>query len=162
MTYPAPPTISALAILILAAVAGLAQTVPARGAPARKAGTPQNQSKDILDMDIEQLGKVDVRVPWMNVEVTTIRRTESTVGRSRSAVFVITPEMIRRSGATSIPEVLHNTTMDLRLGWRPSDCIKAAIVGQNLLAAHHFEFFGADAPATEVDRRLYGTVTWCY
>ena len=33
----------------------------------------------------------------MNVEVTTVTRTESTVGLSPAAVFVITPEMIERS-----------------------------------------------------------------
>ena len=42
----------------------------------------------------------------MNVQVTTVSREESTVGQSAAAVFVVTQEMIRRSGATSIPEVL--------------------------------------------------------
>ncbi len=41
----------------------------------------------------------------MNVEVTTVTRTESTVGLSPAAVFVITPEMIDRSGALSLPEL---------------------------------------------------------
>jgi len=60
----------------------------------------------ILDLDIEQLARTDVVVPSMDIEVTSVTRTESTVGRSPAAVFVITPEMIRRSGATCIPEVL--------------------------------------------------------
>ena len=42
----------------------------------------------------------------MNVRVTTVSREESTVARSPAAVFVITPEMIDRSGATTIPELL--------------------------------------------------------
>jgi iron complex outermembrane recepter protein len=42
----------------------------------------------------------------MNVRVTTVSREESTVGESPAAVFVITQEMIHRSGATSIPELL--------------------------------------------------------
>lgn len=42
----------------------------------------------------------------MNVRVTTVTRGEGTVGNSPAAVFVITPEMIRRSGATTFPEVL--------------------------------------------------------
>jgi len=42
----------------------------------------------------------------MNVRVTTVSREESTVGESPAAVFVITQEMIRRSGAREIPEVL--------------------------------------------------------
>ena len=42
----------------------------------------------------------------MNVRVTTVSREESTIARSPAAVFVITPEMIERSGATTIPELL--------------------------------------------------------
>jgi iron complex outermembrane receptor protein len=42
----------------------------------------------------------------MNVRVTTVSREESTIGLSPAAIFVITPEMIRRSGATSVPELL--------------------------------------------------------
>ena len=42
----------------------------------------------------------------MDMEVTTVTRTESTVGQSAAAVHVITQEDIRRSGATMIPEVL--------------------------------------------------------
>ena len=42
----------------------------------------------------------------MNVRVTTVSREERSVGESPAAIFVVTPEMIRRSGATSIPEVL--------------------------------------------------------
>ena len=42
----------------------------------------------------------------MDVRVTTVSREASTVGHSPAAVTVITPEMIRRLGARSIPEVL--------------------------------------------------------
>lgn len=42
----------------------------------------------------------------MDMEVTTVTRTEGTVGESAAAVHVITQEDIRRSGATMIPEVL--------------------------------------------------------
>ena len=60
---------------------------------------------DILDLDIEQLGKVQAKVPTaFDAEVTTVTANKSTVGKSPAAVFVITNDMIRRSGATSIPE----------------------------------------------------------
>ncbi len=62
--------------------------------------------EDILSMDIDQLSRVDVVVPSMDVEVTSVTRSESTVGKSAAAVFVITSEMIRRSGATCVPEAL--------------------------------------------------------
>ena len=47
-------------------------------------------------LDFEDLGKI---------KVTTVSRTESTVQKSPAAVFVITQEMIQRSGATAIPEL---------------------------------------------------------
>ncbi len=62
--------------------------------------------EDILNLDIDQLGQVDVVVPSFDLEVTSVARRASTVGKSPAAVFVITQEMIRRSGATSIPELL--------------------------------------------------------
>ena len=59
----------------------------------------------ILDLDIEQLVQVPAKIPTsFDVEVTTVTAHESTVGKSPAAVFVITNEMIRRSGATSVPE----------------------------------------------------------
>ena len=41
----------------------------------------------------------------MGIEVTTVSRRESTVGQSPAAIHVITQEDIRRSGATTIPEL---------------------------------------------------------
>ncbi|MDQ3624575.1 MAG: TonB-dependent receptor [Verrucomicrobiota bacterium] len=53
-------------------------------------------------MSLEEL----MSVPVMSTTVSSVTRMESTLGDSPAAVFVITPEMIRRSGATSIPELL--------------------------------------------------------
>lgn len=39
----------------------------------------------ILNMDIDQLSKVDVRTPAMNIEVSSVTKQESTVGRSAAA-----------------------------------------------------------------------------
>ncbi len=76
-------------------------------APAQSAAPhPPTVGDDILNMDVEQLAKVDVRVPSMDIPVTSVAKEQSTVGRSAAAVFVITNEMIRRSGATCIPEAL--------------------------------------------------------
>jgi iron complex outermembrane receptor protein len=58
---------------------------------------PSNRlAASLSDMGLEDL---------MSLEVTTVSRQESTVGQSPAAVFVITQEMIRRSGATTIPEL---------------------------------------------------------
>ncbi|MBN1395675.1 MAG: TonB-dependent receptor [Pirellulales bacterium] len=65
-----------------------------------------NPSDDILNMDLEQLSRAPVVVPSMDIQVTSVTKEQSTVGRSAAAVFVITNEMIRRSGATCIPEAL--------------------------------------------------------
>jgi len=75
--------------------------------PATEAKTPSSSAAgDILGLDIEQLARTPVVVPSMDIPVTSVTKQESTVGRSAAAVFVITPEMIRRSGATCIPEAL--------------------------------------------------------
>ena len=57
-------------------------------------------------MDLDQLSRTDVKVPAMDVAVTSVTRKVSTIGHSAAAIFVITPEMIRRSGARNIPEAL--------------------------------------------------------
>ncbi|MCA9246648.1 MAG: TonB-dependent receptor [Planctomycetales bacterium] len=61
---------------------------------------------DLADKDIGNLSQVRVTAPALQAEVSTVSRQTSTVGRTPAAVFVITNEMIRRSGARSIPEVL--------------------------------------------------------
>lgn len=61
---------------------------------------------DMADEDLAQVANVNVTASALQVEVSTVARQTSTVGRSAAAVFVITPEMIRRSGANCVPEVL--------------------------------------------------------
>lgn len=60
---------------------------------------------NLLDLDIAQLRKTTV-APAFEEVVTTVSRQASTVGRTPAAVFVLTSEMIRRSGARSVPEAL--------------------------------------------------------
>jgi iron complex outermembrane recepter protein len=64
---------------------------------------------DMADKDVSQLSQVKVGAtgsPSLDTPVSTVARQESTVGHSAAAIFVITNEMIRRSGAKEIPEVL--------------------------------------------------------
>jgi iron complex outermembrane receptor protein len=58
------------------------------------------------DMRLEDLVRQDVVVPALSQVVETVDRQVSTVGRTPAAVFVITQEMIKRSGARYIPDVL--------------------------------------------------------
>ncbi len=66
------------------------QTLPPIAHPASAAG-------DLTQMSIEDL---------MNLEVTSGAKKEEPVQRTAAAIFVITSEDIRRSGATTLPDVL--------------------------------------------------------
>jgi iron complex outermembrane receptor protein len=57
----------------------------------------QNGTSDLKQLTLEQLG---------DVEVTTVSKDPQEVMKTAAAIFVITQEDIRRSGATSIPEAL--------------------------------------------------------
>ncbi len=65
---------------------------------------------DAADKGIEQLGRVDVsaarEAPALAAEVTSVARQPSTIGKTPAAVFVITQDMIRRSGVNNIPDLL--------------------------------------------------------
>jgi len=60
---------------------------------------------DFLKQSLTDISRTRVS-PAMGMEVSTVSRTTSTVGKSPAAVYVLTAEMIRRSGARSIPEAL--------------------------------------------------------
>jgi iron complex outermembrane receptor protein len=74
------------------AIAGLcilgSVTLPAR---------PQQKPDDLTNHSLEDL---------MNIEVTSVSKTEQKLSRTASAVFVITQDDISRSGATNIPDLL--------------------------------------------------------
>ena len=52
---------------------------------------------DLADASLEDL---------MNIEVTSVSRKEQKLSNIAAAVYVINQEMIRRSGATNIPDLL--------------------------------------------------------
>jgi iron complex outermembrane receptor protein len=66
---------------------------------------------------------------------------------------------LRYVDALARPAVPGYTELDLRLGWRPRDDLEVSLVGQNLLHDHHAEF-GALPSREEVERGVYGEVTW--
>jgi iron complex outermembrane receptor protein len=51
------------------------------------------------------------------------------------------------------------TELDVRLGWFASEQLELSLVGQNLLHDHHVEF-GTPAARGEIERSIYGKVTW--
>src|ERR1700678_4640277 len=58
---------------------------------------PQQTSTDLTTKSLEDL---------MNVQVTSVSKSEQTLSRTASAIFVITAEDISRSGATNIRDLL--------------------------------------------------------
>ena len=96
-----------LAVCLCAAVAaqeidGLSDDEPLGQKPATEDASAGTQPL----AELEQLLQSAVEMPALQQEVTTVTGQQSTVGRSPAAVFVITQEMIHRSGARSIPEAL--------------------------------------------------------
>jgi iron complex outermembrane receptor protein len=58
---------------------------------------PQQKPVDLTERSIEDL---------MNIRVTSVSKTEQKLSQTAAAIFVITAEDIRRSGATNIPDLL--------------------------------------------------------
>ncbi|WP_447969393.1 TonB-dependent receptor plug domain-containing protein [Nitrospira sp. M1] len=54
--------------------------------------------------------------------------------------------------------------LDVRLGWRPWERVELSIAGQNLLDTHHPEMMPSflQTQANEVQRSVYGKVTWSF
>tara|TARA_Y100000294_G_C8512541_1_gene319423 strand:- start:26 stop:1192 length:1167 start_codon:yes stop_codon:yes gene_type:complete len=52
--------------------------------------------------------------------------------------------------------------MDMRLGWKPVKELEISLVGRNLLDKSHPEYIDSNfnVPITEVERSVYGKVTW--
>ncbi len=75
----------------------LSLTVTGQMAWAQATADDQKPPENLKQLSLEQLG---------NVQVTTVSKDPRQVQKTPAAVFVITQEDIRRSGATSIPEAL--------------------------------------------------------
>ncbi len=95
-----------LAVAPLSATAGYSQEAVGEKAPVEADGKTGAVGGLNPDMSLDDLVRQDVVVPALSTVVTTVDRQERTVGRSPAAIFVITPEMIKRSGARNVPEVL--------------------------------------------------------
>jgi iron complex outermembrane recepter protein len=51
--------------------------------------------------------------------------------------------------------------LDVRLAWYPAKNLELSIVGQNLLQDHHLEYvISSPNPREEIERSVYGKVTW--
>jgi len=66
-------------------------------ARASESSNPPDEQKTLKQLTLSQLG---------NVEVTTASKTPEQVWKTSAAIFVLTQDDIRRSGATTVPEAL--------------------------------------------------------
>ncbi|MGD9722868.1 MAG: TonB-dependent receptor plug domain-containing protein [Pirellulales bacterium] len=116
--------------------------------PAARTGTTDGLNPD---MKLDELVKQDVLVPALTQVVTTVDRQESTVGHSPAAVFVITQDMIKRSGARCIPEAL-----------RMAPGIQVAKISSSTWAitARGFQGRFANKLLVQIDRRVVYTPTF--
>ncbi len=79
-----------------------ASQLPPSGPEPTDVGVPSDgldDALDLTDLSLEELMSIDV-------EVTSVSRKAEALEETAAAVYVITAEDIRRSGATSIPEAL--------------------------------------------------------
>jgi len=58
------------------------------------------------------------------------------------------------------PQVPSYAGLDLRLGWRATERLELAVVGQNLLHDEHAEFIPSSPSPRKVQRGVYGKITW--
>ena len=65
--------------------------------PAVLAKEPEPAMQELIELSLEDL---------LTMEVTSVSKKAQSLSNAAAAVFVITPEDIRRSGVTSIPEAL--------------------------------------------------------
>jgi iron complex outermembrane receptor protein len=61
--------------------------------------------------------------------------------------------------AGSVPSYFE---LDTHLAWHASDRLELSLVGQNLLHNRHPEFGFPDPTRPEIERSVYGKLTWRY
>ncbi len=72
--------------------------------------------------------------------------------------YVDSSNVVGFFGSTVIKDYF---SMDVRLAWKPIKNIELSLVGQNLLAEHHKEYRQETITSqTEIDRGMYGKLTW--
>jgi iron complex outermembrane receptor protein len=67
---------------------------------------------------------------------------------------------LRYVGSLPQPRVDDYTELDVRLGWRALEALELSLAGRNLLHSSHEEFGPASPLREEVERSVYGKVTW--
>jgi len=90
-----PARIGGLLVLSLTLLAG--EVLGQSSQPALQPSPQTARQRDLSQVSLEDL---------MNIEVTSVSKKEQKMSQAAAAIFVITQEDIRRSGATNIPDLL--------------------------------------------------------
>ena len=80
-------------------------------------------------------------------------------GLQLDAQFRHSTELERQPEIVVGPGIDAYSELDVRLAWQASEQLELALVGQNLLHDHHVEF-GTPEARGEIERSVYGKVTW--
>ena len=126
------------ALRVTLAIAGTASFVTATSSSANPAVAPVNVAS-LADLSLEQLS---------NVEVTSVSRHTESLADAPASIYVISAEDIRRSGASSIPEVL-------RLA--PNLIVARADANQYAISARGFNNVLANKLLVLIDGRIVYT-----
>ena len=129
------------------AIAALCIALDAGGAAAQDAASWPKLAADLSRLSIEELA---------NIEITSVSKRAEPLSGAAAAVYVITREDIRRSGATSIPETL-------RLG--PNLQVARVDASQYAISARGFNSTTANKLLVLIDGRtvytpLFSGVFW--
>jgi hypothetical protein len=118
----------------------------AGGVCAQESGGLRTNSTELTELTLDAL---------MQVKVFSVAKHLQPWFGAPAAIYVITGEDLRRSGATSIPEAL-------RLAWRPNQNWEFAIVGQHLGPTHSEQGLSFTVGAERVPASVYGQITGRY
>lgn len=113
---------------------------------------------------------MDLRPGPGSVDTTSVANIEGSSPRHKVSMttFVNLPHGLAVDGVLSytsampVAEADGVVGLDLRLGWRPTSTLEVSLVGQNLLRPRHLYFAGEESGNVEIQRALYGKVTWRY
>ncbi|MGR9114210.1 MAG: TonB-dependent receptor plug domain-containing protein [Gammaproteobacteria bacterium] len=111
------------------------------------------------DMDDSALRQTGMS-PQQRVSVRSVLSLQKDVDLDFWLRYVDTNTAVSTFGLTEIKDYL---TLDIRLAWRPYQNIELSLVGQNLLDQHHLEYRQENQTLpTEIDRGMYGKLSWNY
>jgi iron complex outermembrane receptor protein len=110
------------------------------------------------DLDGPEIENITTRSPQQHVSLRSSISPWQDVNLDILLRYVDNNETIGFFGSEVINDYF---SMDIRLAWQPIKNMELSLVGQNLLAEQHLEYRQeAITTATEIDRGMYGKISW--